>query len=534
MHDMKNPGNDMDYVGERADEHVPVHLRVDAAPCAGSGGKGRDAGRGARRSAHSGAREAGWLGGITRGGGGLFLMGWLLPGMLAAGERDLPTETAGHVRTESASALDGELLGMQVAARVAVANAAYEAGDYARALQVYEAVRHDLKPDDPALARVLFNVGNARYQLGDMEGAREAFTDAARLAGDASLRARSLYHRGNTHVEAARQHDAPDAAMAELRESEVWFRQALAHDPVLQEAAHNLEVARRVRRELALQPPPAPEEKPETGEDGETADAGSEETGGANDAGDSDEQAQADAGENAEDGSSGQEGGAQQQETAQAGDAGTNHPKPGADAGEAQSGEAARVQEALRDLAAQQGQLADATRHQAQRESAGETPDAETLQQQAQEQDALRNQLRALQEAMERERKKEGAASADPVEEMPGAESPEKRMKDALTEQERAAEALRNRQPARAAASQQRAADALAGASAALAEQAEATLADPDKPDDASLAGSFVPADAEDRREARTIAEILREEEQRREETRRRERRRRIPGTPDW
>ncbi|GBC60097.1 hypothetical protein DENIS_1041 [Desulfonema ishimotonii] len=72
--------------------------------------------------------------------------------------------------------------------------AAYEKGDYENALKCFIDAQLDA-PDDP---RVLYNLGNTYYRLGDYEAAARNFRAALR-SEDPKLKHRSLYNLGNAN-----------------------------------------------------------------------------------------------------------------------------------------------------------------------------------------------------------------------------------------------------------------------------------------------------------------------------------------------
>jgi hypothetical protein len=65
-------------------------------------------------------------------------------------------------------------------------------GDLDGAISRYEALVHNLSAEDPIRAEALFWLGQARYTLGDVEGAREALREGIRFASPARSRCKEL------------------------------------------------------------------------------------------------------------------------------------------------------------------------------------------------------------------------------------------------------------------------------------------------------------------------------------------------------
>ncbi len=135
-------------------------------------------------------------------------------------------------------------------------NEAYSKKNYSEALNAYQQAEK-LHPDSP---RVLFNKGDALYRKGDFQKAMEAYEQAAALSRDSKLEAWSKFNQGNA---AFRQglHQAqasPSQALDSITRSVRAYRDALRADPSLNDARHNIELARRVieqlRRQLKKQP----------------------------------------------------------------------------------------------------------------------------------------------------------------------------------------------------------------------------------------------------------------------------------------
>ena len=106
------------------------------------------------------------------------------------------------------------------------------------------------EPEEPL---VHFNRGNVLYRQGKYDQALAAYDRALALGGDRELLARASFNRGNAGYRLAEQLAAsdPGAALARLRESEEFFRQALAAKPGLAAAARNFELTKLREQELA-------------------------------------------------------------------------------------------------------------------------------------------------------------------------------------------------------------------------------------------------------------------------------------------
>jgi len=136
-------------------------------------------------------------------------------------------------------------------AEVAAANALYTEGSYEAALETYTR----LLESHPERAELEFNRGAAAFQLGDVAAAREAFERAALLSDDPALQALSAYNMGNCNFAEAQQKvgEDPEAAIASLNQSVRYYKDALARNRALPDAAHNMETAKLVIQQLREQ-----------------------------------------------------------------------------------------------------------------------------------------------------------------------------------------------------------------------------------------------------------------------------------------
>lgn len=142
----------------------------------------------------------------------------------------------GQVRSESASRL------------VSRGNGSFMKGNFDEASEYYEKASVKL-PESPVIA---FNLGNVSYRQGDYSRARSYFEEAALKSRDLSLEAKAWYNIGNcAFSEGERQSDSDlEKALESYRESVGLYAAALEKDPELKDAAHNMEIARLVIKDL--------------------------------------------------------------------------------------------------------------------------------------------------------------------------------------------------------------------------------------------------------------------------------------------
>lgn len=104
----------------------------------------------------------------------------------------------------------------------------------------------------PEAAEIPYNMGVAAYRQGDLARAVELFDQARLLARDPSMQARTAYNLGTASAGQAMQSQALDPAVAEsrlqgatetLRSAMKHFREAIAADPLDQDARANGELA---------------------------------------------------------------------------------------------------------------------------------------------------------------------------------------------------------------------------------------------------------------------------------------------------
>lgn len=145
---------------------------------------------------------------------------------------------------------------------VATGNEAYQSGKYDDALTAYRQAQVT-SPHD-ALGK--FNEGAALFRKEEFEEAASVFrsaAQAAKVAGNASIEAKSLFNLGNTLLktaETSQGHD-PQTALQTVRQGAAAYRQALDRDPGLTAAAENLEIARSRISSLLKQKQQQPEDQ---------------------------------------------------------------------------------------------------------------------------------------------------------------------------------------------------------------------------------------------------------------------------------
>jgi hypothetical protein len=131
------------------------------------------------------------------------------------------------------------------------ANVLYETGQVQDALDIYNGLAEE-RPDNAALK---FNQGAAQYKLGDLESAVSAFESAAELSDNPKLQALASYNLGNCATQKAQAQAAedPEEAVKTLFQGVRHYKNALAKNAGLGEAANNLEMTKRAIQQLREQ-----------------------------------------------------------------------------------------------------------------------------------------------------------------------------------------------------------------------------------------------------------------------------------------
>ncbi len=127
-------------------------------------------------------------------------------------------------------------------------NDSFDRGDLDGAAEYYELASVKI-PESPI---VEFNLGNVEYMRGDFAAARGRFEEAALKSRDLSLEAQALYNIGNCAFrQGQRQADSDlEKALEFFKESVEYYSASLEKEPEMPDAAHNLEVARLVIKDL--------------------------------------------------------------------------------------------------------------------------------------------------------------------------------------------------------------------------------------------------------------------------------------------
>ncbi len=127
-------------------------------------------------------------------------------------------------------------------------NDSFDRGDLDAATEYYELASVKI-PESPI---VEFNIGNVEYMKGDFAAARSRFETAALKSRDLTLEAQALYNIGNCAFrQGQRQADSDlEKALEFFKESVEYYAAALEKQPGMPDAAHNLEVARLLIKDL--------------------------------------------------------------------------------------------------------------------------------------------------------------------------------------------------------------------------------------------------------------------------------------------
>ena len=127
-------------------------------------------------------------------------------------------------------------------------NEAYQNEEYSNALESYEQAAEQA-PDSP---HIWFNRGSALYKEGQYDKAMDAFEQAGLSSGNPGIEALSKFSQGNTSFRkgVTQQETDPQQALASVERGVQLYQDALKVDPGLNDARHNIEVARRMMQQL--------------------------------------------------------------------------------------------------------------------------------------------------------------------------------------------------------------------------------------------------------------------------------------------
>jgi len=129
---------------------------------------------------------------------------------------------------------------------VGEANRAFADGDYATALETYQAAELVL----PESSELAYNRGVASYMLGDYAGARDALNRSL-MTHDVGLEVKAKFNLGNVaYTLALGKRSTPGEAIDLLKTAMVHYRDAIDLDPHDDDARANMELAERMIRDL--------------------------------------------------------------------------------------------------------------------------------------------------------------------------------------------------------------------------------------------------------------------------------------------
>jgi Ca-activated chloride channel homolog len=114
------------------------------------------------------------------------------------------------------------------------ANDAFERGDYAEAVELYQRAIEQ----DPENARLHFNMGNALYELGRADEAKESYERFRNLTDNSVEQSFADYNTGRMLADQGQYDEALE-----------YFREALKKNPNDADAKHNYELALRQQQE---------------------------------------------------------------------------------------------------------------------------------------------------------------------------------------------------------------------------------------------------------------------------------------------
>ena len=127
-------------------------------------------------------------------------------------------------------------------------NAALKNGEFEKALQAYDKASVE-SPESP---EIYYNKGNVYYRQEEYDQAQKMFETAALKTKDLALEARCNYNLGNTVIRQAQRQTDNDLqkALTAYQTAIKHYQDALKLNPDLKDAAHNIEIARLIMKDI--------------------------------------------------------------------------------------------------------------------------------------------------------------------------------------------------------------------------------------------------------------------------------------------
>lgn len=128
-------------------------------------------------------------------------------------------------------------------------NQAYENGNFNEAERLY----NEATTADPDQGAALFNKGDSLYRQQKFPEAAAAFEQAIMKSKEKDLQATSWFNMGNSYFQNAGQLDNPQEKLRQFKESASAYKKAYQLDNSLTAAGRNLEICRKIIKELEKQ-----------------------------------------------------------------------------------------------------------------------------------------------------------------------------------------------------------------------------------------------------------------------------------------
>jgi len=134
---------------------------------------------------------------------------------------------------------------------VAEGNQAFDVQEFDAAISAYDKALSE----NPGDARILYNKACALYMNKDYAGARDLFEKSALKANDAVFEAKTHFNMGNAKLKNSTNSRDADLknTMEGVERSIAHYEKALALNPEMRNAAHNLEMARMTLQKIQEQ-----------------------------------------------------------------------------------------------------------------------------------------------------------------------------------------------------------------------------------------------------------------------------------------